>query len=77
MQLGAPCIVDLRVDSPLQLFGSSLNSAELCTELMDKANVACVPGDAFGVEGYVRFAFSDTEEMISEGLVAVKEALQL
>lgn len=61
---------------PLSVFGiTTQTSAEFCTELMDKANIACIPGNAFGVEGYMRMAFSETEKAIQEGLNALKTAL--
>ena len=60
---------------PLSTFGTSLSSVEFCTDLLHRANVACIPGDAFGEEGYLRIAFTETEEMIQEGLIALKKAL--
>lgn len=61
---------------PLSVFKSSLSSSELCTELMARANIACVPGAAFGCEGYLRMAFSEKEEVLKEGLIALREALK-
>jgi len=43
-----------------------------CEEILKKAHVALVPGAAFGMEGYARFAFSESEEEITEGLKAFK-----
>jgi aspartate aminotransferase len=37
-------------------------------EILTKAHVALVPGIAFGVEGYARFAYSESEEEIVQGL---------
>ncbi len=60
---------------PLSIFQRSLDSAELCTELMTKSNIACVPGIAFGQEGYLRMAFSETEDVLHEGLLALRGAM--
>jgi aspartate aminotransferase len=61
---------------PLSLFPTLLSSAEFCTELMANANIACVPGSAFGAEGYLRMAFSEKEDVLTEGLIALREALR-
>ena len=42
---------------------------------MERANIACVPGSAFGQEGYIRMAFAETENMIREGLLALRKVL--
>lgn len=56
------------VASTLYFFGKTKKS---CEEILEKAHVALVPGIAFGVEGYARFAFSESEEEIVEGLEAL------
>ena len=61
---------------PLSVFKTTMDSSAFCSELMSKANIACVPGAAFGAEGYVRMAFSETEETIVKGLNALREALK-
>jgi aspartate aminotransferase len=43
-------------------------SAELCEALIDQVHVAAVPGIAFGTEGYVRFSYATSEEVIRKGL---------
>ncbi len=35
------------------------SSEEVATELLEQANIATVPGKAFGQEGYLRFSFGD------------------
>lgn len=57
---------------PLKVFNISSSSAEFCTELLEKFNIACIPGSAFGQQGYVRMAFVDHEEQIRAGLFALK-----
>ncbi len=42
---------------------------------MTASNIACVPGVAFGQEGYLRMAFSETQEVLHEGLIALKEEM--
>lgn len=39
-------------------------------EILNTAHVALVPGEAFGVEGYARFAYTESKEEIVEGLEA-------
>ena len=61
---------------PISHFGAKDNDSVKFSEMvMDKANVAIVPGVAFGVEGYVRFSFTETEETIIKGLHKLKETL--
>lgn len=43
--------------------------------LIASDNIALVPGTAFGVDGYVRFAFSEQEENIHQGLHVLKHAI--
>jgi aspartate aminotransferase len=43
-----------------------------CEEILKKAHVALVPGAAFGMEGYARFAFTESEEDIVNGLNALR-----
>ncbi len=43
-----------------------------CEEILKRAHVALVPGSAFGLDGYARFAFSESEEDIVLGLKAFK-----
>lgn len=59
---------------PLSIFKKSMTSSELCAELMTKSNIACVPGVSFGQEEYLRMAFSEAEEVLREGLLALREA---
>jgi aspartate aminotransferase len=41
---------------------------ELAKELLDKAHVALVPGEAFGAPGYLRLSYATSIERIEEGL---------
>jgi aspartate aminotransferase len=51
-------------------FGGSVvgNSVELCEALLDQVQVAAVPGSAFGAEGFVRFHYAKSEELIEKAL---------
>lgn len=60
---------------PLSLFSLPEDSVQVSTDLLSQNNIASVPGIAFGQEGYLRFAFSETEEEIRAGLLHLKEAL--
>ena len=59
---------------PLNSLGitSTTDSIAFCERLITSDNIALVPGVAFGMDGYVRFAFSETEKEIYEGLHALK-----
>jgi len=41
---------------------------ELATQLLEKAHVALVPGEAFGAPGYLRISYATSLERIEEGL---------
>lgn len=59
---------------PLSIFHTEKDSSQLCNDLMTTANIACVPGIAFGQEGYVRMAFSEKKEVLKEGLLTLRKA---
>ena len=44
------------------------NCTELSKELLDKAHVALVPGEAFGAPGFMRLSYATSIERIEEGL---------
>lgn len=43
-------------------------SLELCDYILDEAEVALVPGEAFGPSGYVRMSYALGDEPLSEGI---------
>jgi len=53
------------------------NAVSLCEYLLETAQVALVPGDDFGVKGYVRIAYANSAEVISEALDEMEKALLL
>lgn len=52
------------------------NADELVTYLLQEAHVACVSGSAFGEDNCVRFSYATSEDLISEAMRRVKEALK-
>jgi aspartate aminotransferase len=53
--------------------------AETCTalsrQLLDRAQVAVVPGEAFGAPGYLRLSYATSIERIDEGLRRLEKFL--
>ncbi|MBN2395114.1 MAG: pyridoxal phosphate-dependent aminotransferase [Candidatus Atribacteria bacterium] len=54
------------------------SSDELSMVLLEKCGVATVPGNAFGQygEGYLRFSFATSLEMIHQGLERIREGIK-
>jgi aspartate/methionine/tyrosine aminotransferase len=50
-------------------------SAELATIILEEAEVAAVPGEAFGPSGYLRFSYALGDDDIIEGVTRVKKLL--
>jgi aspartate/methionine/tyrosine aminotransferase len=63
---------------PLAAMGvtDTVDSVSFCEQLITSANIALVPGAAFGVDGHVRFAFSEPEEEIIEAFKVLKPAVE-
>ncbi len=51
------------------------SSAELAELLLDKAEVAAVPGEAFGSPGYLRFSYALGDADLAEGIARVQKLL--
>jgi len=49
---------------------------DLCLYLLEEANVAVVPGVAFGAPGYVRISYATSTELIKEAVGRLKTALE-
>jgi aspartate aminotransferase len=47
--------------------------AGVAKRILDEANVAIIPGDGFGAEGYIRLSFATSKERIAEGIKRIKE----
>jgi len=56
---------------------SKNNDIGLCEYLLDKANVAVVPGSAFGAEGYFRLSFATSMKNLVEAISRIKKAVEI
>ena len=63
-----------RVREALQRTGHS-DDADLTRHLIESADVACVPGSAFGAPGYLRMSFACSLETLQEAVERIKRAL--
>lgn len=52
------------------------DSAGFCQVALEQARVNCVPGSAFGAEGYVRLSFATSREQLNGGLDQLEKLLQ-
>ncbi|MBN1474762.1 MAG: pyridoxal phosphate-dependent aminotransferase [Syntrophaceae bacterium] len=52
-----------------------MNSAELIDFLLDEANVAAVPGAAFGSDDHIRLSYATSMKNIEEGIKRIKKAV--
>jgi aspartate aminotransferase len=50
-------------------------SAELIDYLLDEANVAAVPGAAFGSDDHIRLSYATSLKNIEEGIKRIKNAV--
>lgn len=67
----------LYVFAPLSAMGwKGENSTEFCELAMKEANVAVVPGSAFGQESYVRFSFGENPKILKEGINALAKWIE-
>ncbi len=48
---------------------------EFCAYLLENAQVAVVPGSAFGSPGHIRLSYATSNELLSSGLQRIKKAL--
>lgn len=51
-------------------------SIEFASRLLDEANVAVVPGMAFGMDGHVRLSFATSMDQIAQGLDRIESWMQ-
>jgi len=51
------------------------SSQDLALYLLEKANVALVPGEAFGNDNYIRISYATSIEEIQKGIDRIREAL--
>jgi aspartate aminotransferase len=48
---------------------------ELAIWLLERAHVACVPGEPFSAPGYIRFSYATSEERIAAGIASIRAAV--
>lgn len=63
-----------RVTGAIRKLGLADDTA-FCEHLINKADVALVPGSAFGAPGYVRFSFACSVDDLQEAVTRIKRAL--
>lgn len=58
--------------------GTGMNSREMADHILNKANVCCLPGSAFGPygEGYLRFSYATSVENIKQAIEQIKESFE-
>ncbi len=58
-------------------YGKMIHTAsELCEDILERALVAMVPSEGFGIDGYVRLSYATSMEVITTGLDRIEEYLQ-
>ena len=58
-------------------YGRMIHTAqELCEDILDRALVAMVPSEGFGIEGYVRLSYATSMEVITTGLDRIDSYLK-
>jgi aspartate aminotransferase len=63
-----------RVDS---LFREGLeDSSSVCTWLLEEAEIAMVPGVAFGDDRFVRMSYATSDELLEEGIRRLARAVE-
>ncbi|XP_002456709.2 bifunctional aspartate aminotransferase and glutamate/aspartate-prephenate aminotransferase [Sorghum bicolor] len=63
--------------SEVQGFGTIKNSESLCIFLLEKAQVALVPGDAFGDDKCIRISYAASLTTLQTAMAKIKEAVAL
>lgn len=58
----------LYVFLPISIFSNNSNSISFCRDLLEKNNLAAVPGESFGEMEFVRFSFGSPESELIEAL---------
>ncbi len=57
-------------------YRAEANSTELCKRLIQDHSTYVVPGDHFGMDGYLRIGFGVSEDILLEGLDRVAKVIQ-
>jgi aspartate/methionine/tyrosine aminotransferase len=70
------CFPDFRELIGGEIKGQPIGSSmDLAAALLDHAEVACVPGEAFGAPGYARFSYALGDADLERGLARVQDLL--
>ncbi len=64
-----------KVEKAMKKLGFN-NDIEFGTYLLDKANIATVPGTAFGMPGYIRFSYAASETLLQKAINQIRAALK-
>ncbi len=58
-------------------YGKKINTAnELCADILERALVALVPSEGFGIDGYVRLSYATSMDVIKTGLDRIEKYLK-
>ncbi len=61
----------------MEHYGKMINTAsELCDDILDRALVALVPSEGFGIDGYVRLSYATSMDTIREGLDRIEKYIK-
>ncbi len=61
----------------IELYGKVFSKAsELCDDILERALVAMVPSEGFGIDGYVRLSYATSMENIKEGLDRIEKYIK-
>ena len=58
-------------------YHADINSTEFGMRLIQEASVEVVPGDHFGMDGYLRFSFGLPEDYLREGLNRISQLIRM
>ena len=69
--------INLRNVLGKEYYGKVMNTAsEICDDMLEKALVALVPSEGFGIDGYARLSYATSMETIEEGLNRIEKYLK-
>lgn len=58
-------------------YGKMINTAtELCNDMLERALVALVPSEGFGIDGYARLSYATSMDEITEGLNRIEKYIK-
>lgn len=51
------------------------HSTDLATFLLEEGGISTIPGEAFGIDGYLRLSYAVSRDVLNEGLQKLKDAI--